>query len=150
MPVLAQSFDLPVPQAAAWQFFSDVERTFGCFPGCQSVQPAGDGTYDLVVAVKVGMLGGAFKVNLQVTEAHPPERIVSRAAGKDSRTASSVNMVTTVELAAVGESATRVGFTADVKLFGPLANFGWGIMEKKARDLTAQFADQVRAAISQG
>ena len=148
MPNLSQTFTVQTSIATAWDFLSDLERTFRLFPGAQEVSYVDDeDAWDITVVVKIGFIAPRFKVRMKVTEMEPPTRIVTRASGKDGVSGSSVNMISTMELTETTPSSTEVIFNAQVSLFGSLGNFGWGIVEKKATEIGAEFGRRVQAEL---
>jgi carbon monoxide dehydrogenase subunit G len=137
---LEQSFDLPVPPAAAWPAFENVELLVECLPGAALTGPAVDGELPLQFAVKLGPIAAAFvgggRVNLDA--ATRGGRFEGTAT--DRRTSSRVKGAAEFKLAAEG-TGTRVSLLVDYSLTGPLAQFSRGaIVRELASALTSQFA----------
>ena len=63
--------------------------------------------------------------------------------------ASKVVMKTRLDLSPLDDGKTRLDYTIDVKLLGRLGMLGEAVMRAKAREMSAQFARNLKSAVEQ-
>ena len=64
---------LGVTQQQAWEALNDPETLKACLAGCDKFEPAGDDTYVVGMAVKVGPVSAKFTGKVALTEITPPQ-----------------------------------------------------------------------------
>ena len=149
MPVFEETVTIDALQEMVWTFLMDPERLAGCIPGCQEVQAIDDTTFKVRIKVKVGPFSTTQTATMRLTELDPPHHLVSEGQGDDPRMASKVVMKTRLDLSPLDEGKTRLDYTIDVKLLGRLGMLGEAVMRAKAREMSAQFARNLKSAIEQ-
>ena len=149
MPVFEESVTIDALQERVWGFLMDPERLAGCIPGCQEVQAIDDTTFKVRIKVKVGPFSTTQTATMRLTELDPPNHLVAKGQGDDPRMASKVVMKTRLALSPQDVGKTRLDYTIDVKLLGRLGMLGEAVMRAKAREMSAQFAKNLKAAIEQ-
>ena len=151
MPVFEERFTVAAPVDVVWAFLTDPRRVGACVPGATAVEVVDDRTFRLALAVKVGFLGTTQDVEVRITEAEAPRRLVSVGRGEDRRLGSQVDVRSTVELMPLGPGetpeATEVRYRSEVKVLGRLGTIGDAVMKLKAKELGGEFAARIRAAI---
>ncbi|MBI2918978.1 MAG: hypothetical protein HYY01_13440 [Chloroflexi bacterium] len=147
---LEGAFEVATPASRLWDFLWDVEALGACLPGCEGVQRADHKTFVGAVKARVGPVQATFQGKAAITESAPPNRIVLKAEGQDSRTASRVRATIELSLRALDASHTRAGYQADVAIVGRLGQFGDGIIRETAGLLLEEFAANVRAWLEGG
>ncbi len=65
---------LPVSQAQAWDALNDTAMLQAAVPGCESITPAGEQAFDVLMAVSIGPVRAKFKGRLQLSDLVPPQR----------------------------------------------------------------------------
>ena len=142
---------MAAPVDAVWAFLTDPRRVGPCVPGATGVEVVDDRTFRLALTVKVGFLGTTQDVEVRITEAEAPRRLVSVGRGEDRRLGSQVDVRSTVELVPLGSGetpeATEVRYRSEVKVLGRLGTIGDAVMKLKAKELGGEFAARIRAAI---
>jgi carbon monoxide dehydrogenase subunit G len=111
---LSNEITVPAPINEAWDLMLDVERVAPCLPGASIEDSEGD------------EYRGSMKVK--------------SAKARDSRGKGSANATITSTLEPAGEG-TRVSVETDLRVTGPAASFGRGVMEDVSAMLMTQFAD---------
>ena len=149
MPVFEESVTIDALQERVWDFLMDPERLAGCIPGCQEVQAIDDTTFKVRIKVKVGPFSTTQTATMRLTEMDPPHHLVAEGQGDDPRMASKVVMKTRLDLSPLDDGKTRLDYTIDVKLLGRLGMLGEAVMRAKAREMSAQFARNLKSAIEQ-
>ncbi len=142
---LEGAFEVAAPASQLWELFWDAEGLGACLPGCQGVQRLDDSAFSGTVKAKVGPVQALFEGRVAIVEAVPPSRIVLKAEGRDSRTASQVRATIDLALSTLDEGHARATYQADVTIVGRLGQFGDGIIRETAAVLLEDFAKNVSA-----
>jgi carbon monoxide dehydrogenase subunit G len=145
---ISQGFTVPQPVADVWRLFKDVPEVARCLPGAELKSDNGDGTYDGLVAVKLGPISASFEGKATVTfdnTAHT-SNIKGRGVDRSGGSQGSVNV--DVYLVDVHGDSTDVRIDAKVTLAGPIAQFGrTGLVNEVSKRLIDQFADCLHAKL---
>jgi uncharacterized protein len=145
---LEQSFDLPLPCAAAWEAFRDVDMLVSCLPGAKLTSPADADPLQVVFAVKLGPISTSFAGQGKVVYGDDHSGSFS-GSGTDRATNSRVKGDAKFALTEIPEG-TRVQVLVDFALTGALAQFGRaGIVKEIASNITQQFAANLRARVAE-
>jgi uncharacterized protein len=137
---LSNDITVPAPIDEAWELMLDVERVAPCLPGASIEGSEGD-EYKGSMKVKIGPIVSQFKGTLKIDEAdEDAHRAVMSAKARDSRGKGSANATITSTLEPADEG-TRVTVETDLRVTGPAASFGRGVMEDVSAMLMTQFAD---------
>ncbi len=147
MPVFEEEFTVNGAQEAVWDFLLDPERLAPCLPGCESLEVEDATTYRVRLTVKVGLLSTTQNLRITITEADRPRHLVSIGRGEDRKLASQVEVHSTLDLVPASATATRVRYRSEVRVLGRLGAVGDAVMRVKARQLSGDFAANVRAAL---
>jgi uncharacterized protein len=137
---LTNEITVPAPIDEAWELMLDVERVAPCLPGASVEASEGD-EYKGSMKVKIGPIVSNFNGTLKIDEAdEDAHRAVMSAKARDSRGKGSANATITSTLERAGEG-TRVTVETDLRVTGPAASFGRGVMQDVSAMLMTQFAD---------
>jgi carbon monoxide dehydrogenase subunit G len=145
--VIEDSFVVEAPRREVWAFLIDPERIGPCIPGCESIEVTGADRYRARVRVELGPIKAGFNLEVVVDEQVAPELVLCTTRGEEGTRASTLTARSRLALRAVDETRTEIAYSSDVSLVGRLGKFGLGVMKKKAQDLGARFAANVRGAI---
>src|SRR4051812_5482460 len=129
---------MPIDQA--WAILLDVQRVAPCLPGA-SVEEGEDGEFKGTMTVKIGPITARYAGTVKIQEAdEAARRAVMRAQAKDARGqgTAAATITSSMEEAADG---TRVKVVTDMRITGPAAQFGRGVMQDVSAKLMGQFAD---------
>lgn len=140
-----QLFDIRAPRHEVWEFLADMNRTVACLSGVESIESLADERYKLRLAVKIGPIKVRFDGEVTFVEKSPPERMRVEMAGKDTITGSKIRMSASVEVNDSDAGVVTVVGKATVDVFGSLSKYGQGVADKKAAEITAEFAEKMRA-----
>ena len=137
---LTNEITVPAPIDDAWELMLDVERVAPCLPGASIEGSEGD-EYKGSMKVKIGPIVSNFNGTLKIEEANEEaRRAVMSAKARDSRGKGSANATITSTLEPAGEG-TKVTVETDLRVTGPAASFGRGVMQDVSAMLMTQFAD---------
>jgi uncharacterized protein len=145
---LENEFTVPAPLEHAWAVLLDVERVAPCLPGA-SVEPGGeDGEYLGTMTIKIGPITSRYKGTVKIEQADEEARVaVMRAQAKDARGQGTASATITSSMHEVADG-TRVRVETDLRVTGPAAQFGRGVMQDVSAKLMRQFAECLASEMS--
>ena len=118
-----------------------------CVPGVEQVVVESDATYSVRVKTKVGFLSATFNLGVKIMEAEEPVRLISVFEGKDSKIASRLKQVNTMELVDVSPTQTEMRYKSEVTLMGKLATLGRSVVKGKAKQMMKEFSQKLKMEI---
>lgn len=124
-------------QAAVYEKLSNPEVLRQCLPGCEKFDEVGPGRYDAVMKAGVAGIRGTFTGTVTLSNANPPDSYTLTVDGTFS--GGFVKGVGNMTLTPDGDSKTKVTYTGDGQVGGPLASIGQRLMMPAARMLINQF-----------
>jgi carbon monoxide dehydrogenase subunit G len=139
---LENEFTVPAGIDEAWAVLLDVERVAPCLPGA-AVEPAGeDGEFNGTMTVKIGPITARYKGSVRIQEADEANRrAVMRAQAKDARGQGTASATITSTMEPAPEGGTKVKVVTDMRVTGPAAQFGRGVMQDVSAKMMRQFAE---------
>lgn len=144
---IEQRFELPLPPAAAWPAFHDIELLVECLPGAALTGPVQDDEMPLRFDVKLGPIAACFVGAGKVSFDDAAHGGRFEGAAADRKTNSRVKGAADFALAP-HDGGTLVTVRVDYTLSGALAQFGRaGIVRELATALTAQFAANLESRL---
>jgi uncharacterized protein len=144
---LENEFTVPAPVSAAWAVLLDVERVAPCLPGATIEGAEGD-AYAGTMKIKIGPITTSYKGTVKIEEADEAgRRAVMRAQARDSRGQGTAAATITSTMEEV-EGGTRVHVETEMRITGPAAQFGRGVMQDVSAKLMGRFADCLAAEIA--
>ena len=139
---LENDFTVPASIDEAWAFLLDVPRVAPCLPGA-TVEPETDedGTYKGAMKIKIGPITAQYKGTVKIQSADEATHTVAmRAQAKDARGQGSASATITSTMEETAEG-TKVSVVTDMRVTGPAAQFGRGVMQDVSAKLMGRFAD---------
>jgi carbon monoxide dehydrogenase subunit G len=116
-----------------WAFITDPQAVSTCLPDVQSLEVLEPGRFKAVVRVGVGFIKGNFAFEIGMKDLHPPGRAV--ITGRGGGLGSAVDVTSTIDLAE-DAGVTRLDWTADVVVSGPIASVGARILDSTVEKKT--------------
>src|SRR3954453_2119484 len=147
---LENEFTVPASIDQAWAVLLDVPRVAPCLPGA-TVEPGGtDGEYKGQMKIKIGPITASYKgtVKIQDTD-EAAHRVAMRAQAKDARGQGTAAATITSTMEETSEG-TKVHVETDMRVTGPAAQFGRGVMQDVSAKLMTRFADCLAEQLSGG
>jgi carbon monoxide dehydrogenase subunit G len=137
---LQNEFTVPAPVERAWEVLLDVERVAPCLPGAALTGSEGD-EHQGTMTIKIGPITTRYQGTVRIEEAdEAARRAVMRAQARDSRGQGTAAATITSTMEPV-EAGTRVRVETDMRITGPAAQFGRGVMQDVSAKLMGRFAD---------
>jgi carbon monoxide dehydrogenase subunit G len=137
---IENSFDVAAPVDEAWALLMDVPRVIPCMPGAQLAETLGDDRWKATMAVKLGPISLTFDTNVTREVADGDARravLAADAREAKGRGSAKATIESTLES---NDGGTRVDIVTDLTLAGPVAQYGRGLVQSVAAQLTASFA----------
>ncbi len=137
---IENSFEVDAPPEAAWALLMDVPRVIPCMPGATLAETVDDDHWKAKLAVKLGPISLNFDADVTREAAdEQAHRAVLATDARESRGRGAAQA--TIESTLVAQNGgTRVDIVTDLTLTGPVAQYGRGMVQSVAGQLTSQFA----------
>jgi carbon monoxide dehydrogenase subunit G len=143
---LENEFTVPAPVDEAWKVLLDVERVAPCLPGAAIEGAEGD-EHKGTMTIKIGPITARYRGTVKIEEAdEAARRAVMRAQARDQRGQGTAAATITSTMEEV-EGGTRVRVETDMRVTGPAAQFGRGVMQDVSAKLMDRFADCLASEI---
>jgi uncharacterized protein len=148
---LENQFTVPASIDEAWAFLLDVPRVAPCLPGATVEEGGGDdGEYQGAMKIKIGPITASYKGTVKIQEADEANhRVAMRAQAKDARGQGTAAATITSTMKETPEG-TQVHVETDMRVTGPAAQFGRGVMQDVSAKLMKRFADCLAEQMSGG
>src|SRR3954463_7430548 len=139
---LENEFTVPASIDQAWDVLLDVPRVAPCLPGA-TVEPerGEEGEYKGQMKIKIGPITASYKGTVKIQEAdEAAHRVAMRAQAKDARGQGTAAATITSTMEEVAEG-TKINVVTDMRVTGPAAQFGRGVMQDVSAKLMTRFAE---------
>ena len=137
---LENEFTVPAPVDRAWEVLLDLERVAPCLPGAAIDGREGD-AHTGTMTVKIGPITARYKGTVKIEESdEQAHRAVMRAQARDARGQGTAAATITSSMEAV-DDGTRVRVETDMRITGPAAQFGRGVMQDVSAKMMGRFAE---------
>ena len=137
---LENEFTVAAPVDRAWEVLLDLERVAPCLPGAAIDGREGD-AHTGTMTVKIGPITARYTGTVKIEESdEQAHRAVMRAQARDARGQGTAAATITSTMEAV-DDGTRVRVETDIRITGPAAQFGRGVMQDVSAKMMGRFAD---------
>ena len=141
---LTNEMIVPASVEEAWAVMLDIERVAPCLPGASIEASEGD-EYKGTMKLKLGPITSSFAGTIKIEEAdETAHRAVLTARARDSRGQGTAAATITSTMTPADEG-TRVTVETDLRVTGPAASFGRGVMQDVSARMMGQFAECLAA-----
>jgi carbon monoxide dehydrogenase subunit G len=128
---------LAITQEQAWDALNDPEVLKKCLAGCDRFEPAGDNTYNVGMAVKVGPVSAKFSGKVTISEMTPPSGYKLAFEGQGGvagfgKGSSSVNLTP-------NDAGCELGYTVSAQVGGKIAQLGQRLIDGAAKSMADDF-----------
>jgi uncharacterized protein len=129
---------VPAPQDAVWKALNDPQVLKECVPGCESIEPAGDNTYQVLMVARVGPVSAKFKGKLTLSDIQPPRSYALAFEGQGGP-AGFAKGGARVSLSAENSSSTKLSYDVKANVGGKLAQIGSRLVDAAAKKVADDF-----------
>jgi uncharacterized protein len=129
---------VPAPQDAVWKALNDPQVLKECVPGCESIEPAGDNTYQVLMVARVGPVSAKFKGKLTLSDIQPPRSYALAFEGQGGP-AGFAKGGARVSLSAENPSSTKLSYDVKASVGGKLAQIGSRLVDAAAKKVADDF-----------
>lgn len=139
---------LPASRDSIWPIFFDVARIARLIPGCEQVEEKEPlALYTAVMKQKIGPFKLEVPTEVRVEDILAPERVRSRARGRDKFTGTTLDVLLEVVLAPAENNGTRLTVDSTLQVAGRLAALGYPVVKKKTEEIFVEFEKRLRAEL---
>jgi len=128
---------VPASQQATWAALNDPEVLKACVPGCESIVPAGENVYEVLMVARVGPVSAKFKGKLTLSEINPPQSYSISFEGQGGA-AGFAKGGAQVRLSPEGD-ATKLSYDVKANVGGKLAQIGSRLVDAAAKKVADDF-----------
>ena len=128
---------VPAPQQEVWQALNDPGVLKQCVPGCESIEPAGENAYQVLMVARVGPVSAKFKGKLTLSDIDPPRSYALAFEGQGGP-AGFAKGSAKVRLAGL-DSSTRLSYDVKANVGGKLAQIGSRLVDAAAKKVADDF-----------
>ena len=121
---------LEAPRERAWGFLTDPRQVTQCMPDVQSLEIVDDRRFLVGVRAGVGPVRGTFICAVMWVERDAPER--ARVQARCRIPASTVDVITVMTLADLGDGRSLLHWESDVRLSGLLGGLSGSLVQSAA------------------
>ena len=145
---LTNEFTVDADADKVWRTLLDLEGVAGCLPGATIEATDREDTYRGSMRLKIGPMTVAYEGTATLTEVDEAARraVISlrarEAKGQGTALATITNVVEQID------AGTRVRAETDLKITGPQARFGRGVMEDVAGRVLKDFSSRLERQVS--
>ena len=128
---------VPASQQETWDALNDPQMLKACVPGCESIMPAGDNVYEVLMVARVGPVSAKFKGKLTLSDIQAPNSysIAFEGQGGAAGFAKGGAQVRLVE----EKGQTRLSYDAKANVGGKLAQIGSRLVDAAAKKVADDF-----------
>ncbi len=131
------SRDLAVTQQQAWDALNDPEVLKVCIPGCDRLEPTGDGQYAVGMAVKIGPVSAKFAGSIKLSDVVPPASYTLTFEGKGGPAGFGKGNAQ-VRLTPADAGCT-LSYTVHAQVGGKVAQLGQRLIDGAAKNMADDF-----------
>ncbi len=140
--------EITASREKVWERLMDPNFVAASGPGVESVEAVDPTHFKVVSGLGVGAVKVRFKLDVELSDVVPPERLRMTARGRAP--GSAVDVVSNVRLEDAGSGRTRLNWAATSTISGTVASVGARLLEGTARRLTEEFWTDFARRVSAG
>ena len=129
---------LLVSQAQAWEALNDTTLLQQAIPGCESLTPAGDHQYEVLITAAIGPVKARFKGKLQLENLQPPTSYTLRFDGQGGAAGHGKGHAE-IRLESTGPNQTVLHYSAHATVGGKIAQIGSRLVDMAAQKMATEF-----------
>jgi carbon monoxide dehydrogenase subunit G len=130
------TYTFNAPADHVWNTLMDPQVLAGCIPGCQGLEPDGEGAYQALVNVGVGPVRGRYNARIMLQDLVPPNsyKLVIQGTGSIGFANGEAKVTLAEE-----NGSTTVSVDSDAEVGGTVARVGQRMMGSVAKGMLDRF-----------
>src|SRR5688572_4699774 len=142
---LSGSYTFSAPRDEVWELLHDPVTLQRIIPGCERLEPTGDDVY--AADIKLGLAGvkGDYSGTVRIFDKEPPEQY--RMSGDGRGKPGFAKGEGLVQLEEGPDGTTKMRYTADAQVGGPVAGIGQRLIDGAAKSIINQSLKALNAEL---
>jgi carbon monoxide dehydrogenase subunit G len=137
---------VPASQQKVWDALNDPQVLKACVPGCESITPAGENIYDVLMVAKVGPVSAKFKGKLTLSDIVPPQSYAISFEGQGgaagfAKGGAKVHLI-------FENNQTKLMYDVKANVGGKLAQIGSRLVDAAAKKVADDFFKNFNSKMS--
>jgi carbon monoxide dehydrogenase subunit G len=137
---------VPASQQQVWDALNDPQVLKACVPGCESITPAGENIYDVLMVAKVGPVSAKFKGKLTLSDIVPPQSYAISFEGQGgaagfAKGGAKVHLI-------FENNQTKLMYDVKANVGGKLAQIGSRLVDAAAKKVADDFFKNFNSKMS--
>jgi carbon monoxide dehydrogenase subunit G len=120
-----------------WAAINDPTVLAGVIPGCEALNPLGEGHFGLTVSMGVAAIRGTYAGEVRLYDLVAPSSLTGRAAGAGAP--GTIDTTVAVTLSDAGDGTTRLDYDADAAVGGMVGGVGQRVLTSVAKKTAGLF-----------
>jgi uncharacterized protein len=141
-----RTFD--APRETVWKVLNDPAAMAATMPGVESFDVHDEKRWTANVKIPLGLGGLKMKIDMEKTDERELEHAAMHIKGQG--VGAMMNMLTTFDLSDAGGGATKMDWSADVKIAGPVGSMGQRVLQpivnQQVQHVLGALDEQVQSA----
>lgn len=146
--ILTNEFTVGADAETVWRQLLDMEGVASCLPGATIEAADADGSYNGSMKVRIGPMTVDYRGSATFAEVDEDARTATISLRAREAKGQGTAMATIRNRVEEADGGTRVVAETDLRVTGPQAQFGRGVMEDVGGRVLADFADRLERKIS--
>lgn len=139
------SRELAITQQQAWEALNDPEILKQCIPGCDKVEPSGQDSYVIGMALKIGPVSAKFTGKIVLSDINPPQSYTISFEGQGGPAGHGKGSAK-VQLSP-NSSGHTLRYSVQASVGGKVAQLGQRLIDGAAKSLAEDFFKRFDAAM---
>lgn len=143
---ISGSYTIRAARETVFGRVTDPQTIASCLPGVENLNQVAPDQYEMAMTVAIGPVKGTFTGKVQLADLNPPEsyRMAVEGQGKPGF----ARGVGIIQLRALDDQTTEIGYEGDVELGGPFAGVAQRMLGSVAKRMIEQFFACIERQIS--
>ena len=139
------SYIIAAPREVVWQHLLHPEFIARALPGCEKIEPDGEGSYRVQLKVGIAAVRGTYTGRVQILDPEPPLRYRMRTEATSRGSFLKGEALITLS---EHEGKTLVSYSGDGQVGGMIASAGQRLIQGAARQNVNQFFESLARQVA--